>query len=145
MLFFFILTIVSLDQLSKLWALKLSAPILIWTERFSIQTVFNYGAAFSLPFKNWFLISVALFFFLAIFWQRKSLAKQPKIIKIATSTIIGGAIGNLIDRLRFGYVIDFISLKPFPIFNLADTALTIGAMIILFYIIFHYEHRNKSQ
>ena len=73
------------------------------------------------------------------------MAKQPKIIKIATSTIIGGAIGNLIDRLRFGYVIDFISLKPFPIFNLADTALTIGAMIILFYIIFHYEHRNKSQ
>ena len=100
----------------------------------------NIGAGFSiLQGKTWLLISLTIIFILVltifdIFYKKKS-----KLYGISTAIIFTGAIGNLIDRISFGYVRDFIYLKfiNFPVFNVADMALTIGIILLLIYIIFY--------
>ncbi|MDI6828508.1 MAG: signal peptidase II [Armatimonadota bacterium] len=66
--------------------------------------------------------------------SRQSL-ELPRIAWIALALQLGGAIGNIIDRIRFGYVLDFINLKVWPVFNLADAAITIGILLLVFYVI----------
>jgi len=63
--------------------------------------------------------------------------------KIAIGFILGGAIGNMIDRLRLGYVVDFIDFRVWPVFNLADSFITIGA-VILFWKLFVHNKRNEA-
>ncbi len=70
-------------------------------------------------------------------------AKELFIGRIAIGFVLGGAIGNMIDRLRLGYVIDFIDFRIWPVFNLADSFITIGA-IILFWKLFIYNTKNKA-
>ncbi len=96
---------------------------------FSINYLTNTGAAFGiLKNYNLFLIVVSVVvIILCVKWLReKSLNYLP------LSFIVGGAVGNLIDRLYFGYVRDFIDFKIWPVFNLADTFITIAVLIILF-------------
>jgi signal peptidase II len=76
--------------------------------------------------------------------------KGPDLmLKIAFSLILGGAAGNLVDRIRFGYVIDFLDFRVWPVFNLADTAITIGAGLLIVYLFkmrnFKSRARSKSQ
>ena len=105
----------------------------------SITPARNIGAGFSiLAGKLWFLISITIIFIiiLAIFdimYQKKS-----KLFGVSTALVMAGAIGNLIDRILFGYVRDFIYLDfiNFPVFNLADMALTFGIILLVVYIIF---------
>ena len=90
----------------------------------------NTGAAFGLfvgrtPALS--LVSV-LFIFLTVIY----LLKSPKqSFRLPLALVLGGAVGNLIDRLRYGFVIDFIDVKFWPIFNLADSAITCGVLLML--------------
>ena len=117
----------------------------------SITPARNIGAGFSiLEGKLWFLITITIIFMiiLAIFdimYQKKS-----KMFGISTALVMAGAVGNLIDRILFGYVRDFISLDfiNFPVFNIADMALTFGIILLVIYIIFfatRKENETKSQ
>ena len=97
--------------------------------------VHNTGIAFGL-FKDQGsvfivipLIAVGLLIF-NIYYYRQTNENLTRSYIIAFSLILGGAIGNLIDRIVYGYVIDFIDIRVWPVFNVADSAITIGAVII---------------
>ncbi|HLD69699.1 MAG TPA: signal peptidase II [Candidatus Omnitrophota bacterium] len=132
-------TIVFLDRFSKIYfshslALGESWPVLRGI--FHITLVNNTGIAFGL-FKNQGivfiiipLIAIVLLIF-NIYYYRNNQENLSRTYIVAFSLILGGAIGNLIDRIYLGYVIDFLDFRVWPVFNVADSAITIGAAIIL--------------
>lgn len=136
-----ILTIVflGLDVISKLVVkhyLLLNQSKVIIKDFFSLTYVKNSGAAFSILDDNTFLVvivSLIIILVLARYVYKNKDAK--KIEKVAYSLILGGAIGNLIDRIFNGYVVDFLDFIFFgynyPIFNLADTFIVIGVILLI--------------
>ena len=129
-----------LDQIIKIFISKfmnLHESINIIKNFFSITLVHNTGAAFSILTNNVsLLIGISLISLILIYYY---LLKDNKLIKIdyiIYSLLIGGIIGNLIDRIIHGYVIDYLSFKIFnyyfPIFNLADIGIVISVILIIF-------------
>lgn len=99
---------------------------------FRLIYVQNTGIAWSIAIPQLILIPLNLMLLAAIpFYMLKYLDLTLKISKISLSLIVAGAIGNLVDRLAFGHVRDFISIGWWPIFNLADSFLCIGIFLIL--------------
>ena len=133
------LAVIILDQLSKLWVFShfvLGESVAV-TPFFNLVLVFNPGAAFSfLPehtgWQRWFFSVIALAISSWIIWQLRS-AKPATCFSIALALIMGGALGNLIDRLWLGMVIDFIDVHAagwhWPAFNIADSAVCVGAVL----------------
>jgi signal peptidase II len=129
------------DQLSKLWVRAHLAPgeSLLITDRLSLVNIENTGGAFGLLANQTFLItiiSIAALLFILLFLHYLSPATTLSIISIGL--ILGGAVGNLIDRLRFGSVTDFIYFRlwgnfHWPAFNIADAALIVGIFILIYY------------
>ena len=98
---------------------------------FHITLVLNSGAAFGL-LKNWAAFFI-IFSFVAIALIILFIAKSSGMsLMLATSLslILGGAAGNLVDRLKFGYVIDFLDFRIWPVFNIADSAISIGIVLL---------------
>jgi len=134
--------IICLDQLSKVWMaswLMLGESVAI-LPHLNLTLAHNTGAAFSLladagGWQRWLFSGLAITIsIILIFWLSRLHREQTRL-SIALTLILGGAIGNLIDRLVYGYVIDFIDLYygdwHFPAFNVADSAITIGALLVL--------------
>jgi signal peptidase II len=106
-----------------------------------ITRMHNPGAAFSFlagesGWQRWLFTALALGVGIAIvIWMGRLKAGSQRMLAAALSLILGGAVGNLIDRMRFGHVVDFIYVhwqeKPFPAFNIADSSITIGACLLL--------------
>lgn len=92
----------------------------------------NSGAAFGL-FQNGSLIFTVLAFIASIFilLYYPQVEKDEWFLKAAMLLQLGGALGNLVDRIKFGYVIDFISIGNFPVFNVADSSISVGVAILL--------------
>jgi signal peptidase II len=143
--------IVILDQVSKLLtennlSLGQSSPII--KNIFHLSLVHNTGAAFGI-FKNqtlFFILTSVVAIMLILFNLKNShLSKQPRIYQIALSLILGGALGNLIDRLRFGYVVDFLDFRIWPVFNIADSCVTIGAILLAYSILREAKSNIKNQ
>lgn len=128
-----ILAILSLDQLTKFLIAKILYPgqsLPIIKGVFHLTLVHNRGAAFGI-LKNqvpFFIIS-SLFAIILIFLNLKENNKE-KLYNISLSLILTGAIGNLIDRIFLGYVVDFLDFRIWPVFNIADSAITIGAIML---------------
>lgn len=128
-----------IDQASKLLVIKLLNPgdsITIIKNFFYIKYTNNTGAAFSILLgKRIFLIVVAILIIGILLYYIKKNKVDGKLNIIAFSLIIGGSLGNLIDRIVRGYVVDFISIKlgsyNFPIFNVADTLIVVGVFLLL--------------
>ena len=138
MIFIIVLIILVLDQISKFLATKfltLNQPLPLEINFFSFTLVHNTGAAFGI-FKNqgvfFIIISVAAIV-LIISALKKN--RHLKLYCFSLSLILAGAIGNLIDRVFRGYVIDFLDFHIWPVFNLADSAITIGAILLGYSII----------
>lgn len=132
-----------LDRLSKIYAANnfvnnpIEGPIINFTY------LENRGAAFGiLQDKRMFfiIISIAIVAYL-IYHFIKSYKTNPKILNIALSMIVSGAIGNFYDRFVNHYVVDFIefSFFSFPVFNIADILITVGCALMIIYMIFIYE------
>jgi len=135
--------IIALDQASK-WAivkwveLYRSIPV---TEFLDITYLQNTGAAFSFladasGWQRWFFIILGIVVSIVIvFWLRQLKASEQKILALGLSLLVGGALGNVIDRINHGYVVDFIHVHwkgaYFPAFNVADSAITIGAICLI--------------
>jgi signal peptidase II len=109
------------------------------TSFFNIVRVHNSGAAFSFlagasGWQRWFFVGIALVAVLVILYLLRSHAGQ-RLFSFALACILGGAIGNVIDRLLHGYVVDFLDFHlrswHFPAFNVADSAITIGAACLI--------------
>lgn len=124
------------DQLSKiLLDSYLEKDITIIEGLLRIQIEHNPGIAFSIPLPYFTLIALNILIFGAIIvflLRNLDLNKYLSVLTIAM--LSAGAMGNLIDRIRLGYVIDFISVGSFPVFNLADSFITVAIfLLILFY------------
>jgi signal peptidase II len=136
------LLVLILDQASKLvvagsMQLYQSIPLL---PMFNLLHVHNNGAAFSFlseagGWQRWFFAAMALVISVVLTIWLSRLQKQEKLLAIALSLVLGGAIGNLIDRLAYGYVIDFLDVYyrnwHWPAFNIADSAITVGVALLL--------------
>jgi signal peptidase II len=133
--------VVVLDQLSKTlildrFALNDSVSVTSW---FNLVRVHNTGAAFSFlagasGWQRWFFVGLGVLASGFIIWM---LRKHPtqRLFCFAVTMIMGGAVGNVVDRLLHGYVVDFIQVHYggwyFPAFNLADSAITLGAICLI--------------
>ncbi|WP_291588311.1 signal peptidase II [Comamonas sp. UBA7528] len=135
------LAIIALDQITKQWILDVYqlgdwTPI---TGFFNIVRAHNTGAAFSFladgsGWQRWLFVGIGVVATLLIVWQ---LHKHPgdKLFCFALSSILGGAIGNVVDRLQHGYVVDFLDFywgsSHFPAFNVADVGISVGAACLI--------------
>lgn len=129
----------ALDQLTKTWALAelmFGVPVPVLPPFFQLTLVKNPGVAFGFMAQaGGFIVAIAAtgaVLLLAASLRRdpSGLAHQP-VVPTALGLILGGAIGNLIDRLRFGGVIDFLDFRVWPVFNVADSGITIGALLMI--------------
>lgn len=104
---------------------------------FHITMVLNTGTAFGLlKDRNQFFI-VASFIVIALIVMYVLVGKHRDLVFLsALGLILGGAIGNLIDRLTFGYIIDFLDFRIWPVFNIADSSITVGAGILVLKLLF---------
>lgn len=97
---------------------------------FHLTYVQNPGAAFGiLPYRTGLFIAITtLVLFLILTYGRK-LADGSTVLEIATGLELGGALGNLVDRISSGFVVDFLDFRVWPVFNLADSAIVIGVLL----------------
>lgn len=146
-LFIISIVIILLDQLTK-WLVTQNigygeiVPVFFWLD---LNHIGNKGVAFSmfanLDSANVVFMLVASFAIVAIsFWLWKLGHKEGMLVHYAMLFVLGGACGNLIDRIKYGYVIDFIAVHYkdwyYPSFNIADSAITIGAALLVINIVF---------
>ena len=138
-----------IDQLSKYAVqlkLTLHNPVEVIPGFFNITYIFNPGAAFGL-FSNIsetarmiILVGISLISFAILFYMYIKIREKDNCILIPIALIIGGALGNLIDRIRFQMVVDFLDFYwgnfHWPAFNIADTAITVGTIILVVMVLF---------
>ena len=129
------------DQFTKVlvvgyYKLGDSSPV---TDFFNLVRAHNSGAAFSFladaaGWQRWVLTGIGVVAVLVMVWLLKSHAAQ-KLFSLAVACILGGAAGNLIDRILYGYVVDFLDFYwkdwHFPAFNVADSAITLGVACLI--------------
>lgn len=143
-----ILILVLFDQFSKFWVvsnLDLHVTYPMIDSVLSLFYLHNDGAAWGiLSGQMWlfYLITVAVLVVLVYLLHHDG--RQHPLAALSFALIIAGAIGNFIDRLRLGYVVDMFKLEfiDFPIFNLADTFLTIGVILLIIYTLFIAEDKQ---
>lgn len=103
---------------------------------FHITYILNPGAAFGmLANKTAFFIIVTLFLLLGVAMFYKQLKQQGTVAVLALGMVVGGALGNMIDRFRYGQVVDFLDFRVWPIFNLADVAIVMGMALLVIKIL----------
>jgi signal peptidase II len=139
-----IAAVVLADQLTKYWvfttfALHESREVI--PGLFNLTYLTNNGAAFSILagqpaiWRQVFFTGAACVALVAIFLAQRSYGRQHSLYSLGLALIAGGAIGNLIDRLRLGFVIDFLDVyagtSHFPAFNVADSAITVGVTLFI--------------
>ena len=134
------LTVIFIDRITKIFFSKLlsygeSLPVI--HNVFHMTLVHNTGIAFGL-FKDQGAVFVVvpviavILLIVNIYYYQQNDQVLSRTYIVAFSLILAGAIGNLIDRMQYGYVIDFIDFRVWPVFNIADSAITIGALIVGF-------------
>lgn len=107
----------------------------------------NTGAAWSiLEGQMWFFYIITFAVVIAVIYIMQKYAKDNWLFSLGLSLILAGALGNFIDRLRLGYVVDMIRLDfmNFPIFNVADMSLSIGVAIIILYVLLDEKNKKLS-
>lgn len=133
--------VIVLDQLTKLVVLRVFdlGDALPLTDFFNLVRVHNTGAAFSFlagagGWQRWFFVGLGAVASVFIVWMLRTQGHQ-RLFAWSLSLILGGAIGNVIDRLLHGYVVDFLDFHSagwhFPAFNVADSAITVGAVLLI--------------
>ena len=123
----------ALDQLTKVWVINATnLPIRIIENFFRIVRSENTGIAFSIPIPQVILIPlIILIIIFGLNSLRKEIQFEHPIALTSIAMILAGALGNLLDRLRLGHVIDFLAVGRFPIFNVADAGITCGIALLL--------------
>lgn len=136
------LLVLGADQISKYWVLSNLSPGQSWnpiaslTPWVSVTHVTNTGAAFGLfPDLGSLFVVIAVIVVAAIIFYYRRLPAGQWWLKVSLGLQLGGALGNLLDRLRLGYVVDFIDFKIWPVFNLADSSIVIGVVVLAYYLL----------
>ncbi len=133
------LIIIVIDQLSKYlisssMTLGFSFPVI--NGIFHITYIQNSGAAFGvLAEKRWIFIAAGIIIIgLAAYFRKKIMRERP-VVRYGTAMLVGGAIGNLIDRIMIGRVIDFLDFRVWPIFNIADIGICVGVALLMYELV----------
>ncbi len=139
--------IILLDQLVKLYVQSTMLPGMsfpIIQDVFHITFVLNPGAAFGiLANQQFFFIGIGLLILLAAVYYYPMLKKQDIWIRYGAALLLGGAVGNLIDRIRYGVVVDFFDFRIWPVFNVADIAIVVGVGCIIYALLFRGERDGE--
>lgn len=134
--------VIALDQITKVLAsaqLVLHEPVPVMPF-FNLTLMHNTGAAFSFlsqagGWQRWFFVTVAIAVSLSLGWWLRQLRHGQLWLAASLALVLGGALGNVWDRIALGYVVDFVDLYygdwHWPAFNVADSAITVGAIMLL--------------
>lgn len=144
------LILLFLDQFTKRLAiinLKDQPAVVLWDGVLQLQYLENPGSAFGMLRNQKFFILFVGFVFLAVilfFLFKLPQTKKFHVVHIALSAIVAGGLGNMIDRFRFDYVVDFIYfvLIDFPIFNVADCYIVVFTFLLFFLFLFYYKESD---
>ena len=144
--------VVALDQISKLWVRSYlgSYETIPLVGCLSLTNVRNTGSAFGLFANQAFLLTVvAIVVLVAILLFYRYFSRSNILGISALGLVFGGAVGNLIDRLRFGYVTDFVDVRlwrdfHWPAFNVADSAITVGSIMLVIFIFLAFRKGDGS-
>ena len=155
LLFYLLLTlsIVGLDQYTKklvVLIIEEGKEITIINNFLRFVNVKNYGAAFSiLQNQRLILIIIPIIFIIGCVFMIIKNRNKSKLLLISLTFILSGAIGNLIDRIKLSYVVDFIDFNfgtyHYPSFNVADSFVTVGAVLLIIYLIFFDKKKKKNE
>ena len=149
----YIITLLIIDQVAKWLSKSYLQPSSIYgviQGLLSFTYVENRGAAFGMM-KGWKYALIGITFvtiaYLLYLYVKKVRKSTCKLLKVSFILTIAGALGNLIDRIFRGYVIDFIQLDfiDFPVFNVADICICIGVGLLFIYLIFIYKEPDKKK
>lgn len=143
--------VVILDQIAKLLVIYNIGPtdcFHIIPKLFDFVYVKNTGAAFSMLSNNTGFLSIISIIFcvgVLLYWYKKKPAST--LLKLSLCLLFAGALGNAIDRIFRGFVVDFIStaFMNFPVFNIADIAITFGAILLIIYFIFFDKDEENGE
>lgn len=150
-----VVLVIVLDQITKIAAdnlLNYLQPVAIMP-MFNLTLVYNQGAAFSFlsdagGWQRWFFIILSLTISIVLIVWLQRLKQSHRLQTISIALILGGAIGNLIDRSIYGHVIDFIDVYyqhyHWPAFNIADSAISIGTVLLIIDSFRHHHEDAKS-
>ena len=146
---FLLAVLIVFDQWTKIMATEklASAPYVLWEGVFELRYLENRGSAFGM-FQNQIVfllivgivvLGLALYYFVEIPWNKKM-----NTLRVIAVFIAAGGMGNMIDRIRLGYVVDFFYFKliNFPIFNVADIYVTVSIVVLFILILFFYQEEE---
>jgi signal peptidase II len=152
------LAVVLTDQITKAMAIRfmrLGQSIPIIPGYFDLTFVLNPGAAFSLfatlpeGIRNPFFIGISVTAAILIIVYRFRYLRQHRLASASLGLILGGAVGNLIDRVRFGVVVDFLDAHlhqyHWPVFNVADSAISVGVTLMLLDMVLEWRKEKGSR
>ena len=149
-----VVIIIALDQISKYWVINNIGPtdsITVIPDVIDFVYVKNTGAAFSfLADKTYGIIllsCISVAFCVGVVWFMIKKKPQNKLLTISLALMLSGALGNVIDRIFRGYVVDFIETTfiKFPVFNVADIAITLGAALVIIFVLFFDKSKNGEE
>lgn len=141
---------VVLDQVTKILAVKYLMPVdsvPIIKSVLHLTYLENTGAAFgSLKNSRWVFLAVSTFAIIALVFYMFRFKPKNRVLSAGLAFIIGGGIGNMIDRIAKGYVVDFVDFRliNFAVFNVADSFVCVGAALVIIYIFFFAEKEDKN-
>ena len=140
------------DQISKLWVLQTIKPIStmkIIPGLLSFTYVENTGAAFGIfEGQKWLLIVIVFGVIIAALWALYSNKISGKLERVCFSFIIAGGLGNVADRIRYGFVVDFLDINElfsYPMFNVADCFVVVGAILLVIVTLFEDSKKKKLE
>jgi len=131
------LIVIFIDQITKFliktnFQLNQSLPLI--KNIFHLTYIRNFGAGFGiLQQQKWLLILISIIVIGFIFYYFDRIKNEELLLQVLVGFVLGGTIGNLIDRITYGFVIDFLDFRIWPIFNFADSFVTIGVIGLIFY------------
>jgi signal peptidase II len=140
--------IIVLDQLVKFYiqihmTQGMSIPVV--ENVFHITYILNPGAAFGiLEHQTYFFIAVALALFVALIYFYPRLPPGCCLLRVGIGLQVGGAVGNVIDRIKTGYVVDFLDFRIWPVFNIADMAIVTGVALIIYSALYFGKEDEKN-
>ncbi len=137
-----------IDQLSKVWVvntLPFGQTIPVIGDFFSLRYIHNEGAAWSILNGRVGLLTiltVVITIVVLVVWHRTP--KEKKWMRFAFALLVAGAVGNIIDRVRLGYVVDFLQLPNWPIFNIADCLLVVSVVMLCILVLLEGREERKQ-
>ncbi len=130
--------IVLIDQITKFLIktnFQLNQTIPIISNIFHLTYINNTGAGFGiLKAQTWILIFISIAVIGIIFYNFDKIKNKEALLQVLVGFVLGGTIGNLIDRLAYGRIIDFLDFRIWPIFNFADSFVTVGIIGLIIYL-----------